>query len=125
MNRRLCLRVLGTICLIVAAISSLSADHPAPTIGAVLAAHPMLEPRSGHSATLLSDGRVLIAGGMRRNQDFYRSAEMYDPVTNAFRLTGELNTQRVGHAAVLLRSGKVLIAGGLDRPRLHGFGRAL
>jgi len=72
----------------------------------------MLEPRSGHSATLLPDGRVLIAGGMRRNQDFYRSAELYDPATGKFERTGEMSIARVGHAAVLLRSGKVLIAGG-------------
>ena len=45
----------------------------------------MLEPRSGHSATLLPNGKVLIAGGMRRNQDFYRSAELYDPATGKFR----------------------------------------
>jgi hypothetical protein len=72
----------------------------------------MLEPRSGHSATLLPDGKVLIAGGMRRNQDFYRSAELYDPVTGKFQPTGEMTIQRVGQVAALLRSGKVLIAGG-------------
>ena len=44
----------------------------------------MLEPRSGHSATLLPNGKVLIAGGMRRNQDFYRSAELYDPGNGKF-----------------------------------------
>ncbi len=72
----------------------------------------MLEPRSGQTATLLPDGRVLIAGGMRRNQDFYKSAELYDPATGKFQPTGEMSIGRVGHAAVLLRSGKVLIAGG-------------
>jgi hypothetical protein len=81
-------------------------------IGSVTAAASMLEPRSGQTATLLPDGKVLIAGGMRRNQDFYKSAELYDPATGKFQATGEMNQRRVGHIAVLLRSGKVLIAGG-------------
>jgi hypothetical protein len=72
----------------------------------------MLEPRSGQTATLLPDGKVLIAGGMRRNQDFYKSAELYDPATGKFQPTGEMSERRVGHIAVLLRSGKVLVAGG-------------
>jgi len=85
---------------------------PAPSAGTVRSANPMLEARSGHTATLLPNGRVLIAGGMRRNQDFYRSAELYDPATGKFQPTGEMNFARVGHAAVLLHSGQVLIAGG-------------
>ncbi len=83
-----------------------------PRFGSVAAAAPMLEPRSGHSATLLPDGKVLMAGGMRRNQDFYKSAELYDPATGKFQPTGEMNERRVGHIAVLLPSGKVLVAGG-------------
>ena len=80
--------------------------------GSLHSATPMLEPRSGHCATLLPDGKVLIAGGMRRNQDFYKSAELYDPATGKFQPTGEMSVGRVGTIAVLLRSGKVLIAGG-------------
>jgi len=87
-------------------------DSATTAVGSVGPGAPMLSPRSGHSATLLPDGKVLIAGGMRRNQDFYRSAELYDPATGKFSQTGEMSIGRVGHAAVLLRSGKVLIAGG-------------
>jgi hypothetical protein len=81
-------------------------------VGSLSPAAPMLEPRSGHTTTLLADGKVLIAGGMRRNQQFYRSAELYDPATGKFQSTGEMSTARVGHAAVLLPSGNVLVAGG-------------
>jgi hypothetical protein len=85
-------------------------------VGSVSPATPMLEPRSGHSATLLPDGRVLIAGGMRRNHEFYRSAELYDPTTGKFQPTGEMSMARVGQVAILLRSGRVLIAGGWVGP---------
>ncbi|MCU1243935.1 MAG: Kelch repeat protein [Candidatus Acidoferrum typicum] len=84
--------------------------------GSVSPASPMLEPRSGHTATLLQDGKVLIAGGMRRNRDFYTSAELFDPATGKFQATGAMSVARVGHAAVLLRSGKVLVIGGWVGP---------
>jgi len=89
-----------------------SAQTPLMKTGSVVQGATMLSPRSGHTATLLADGRVLIAGGMRRNQDFYRSAELFDPATGRFTTTGEMLVARVGHAAVLLGSGKILIVGG-------------
>ncbi len=92
--------------------STSASNSAAFAAGSLHSASPMLEPRSGHTATLLPDGKVLIAGGMRRNQDFYKSAELYDPATGKFQPTGEMSIGRVGLAAVLLRSGKVLIAGG-------------
>jgi Galactose oxidase, central domain/Kelch motif len=91
-------------------------DAPvAAALGTLGAVSPMVEPRSGHSATLLPNGKVLIAGGMRRNQDFYSSAELYDPATGTFSLTGSMVVATVGNVAVLLKSGKVLVVGGWVR----------
>jgi hypothetical protein len=101
-----------TITFAIAAAAFRAASSPASRVGSVMPAAPMLEPRSGQTATLLPDGKVLIAGGMRRNQDFYKSAEIYDPATGKFQPTGAMSIGRVGHIAVLLRSGKVLVAGG-------------
>jgi hypothetical protein len=113
MNRhRLLLRTLATIVLALSATAFRSPLDSAIRTGTVALAAPMLAPRSGHTATLLPDGKVLIAGGMRRNQDFYKSAELYDPWTGKFQPAGEMNERRVSQVAVLLRSGKVLIAGG-------------
>jgi len=93
--------------------SSLSTSTSASLApGSLSPASPMLQPRSGHTATLLANGKVLVVGGMRRNQDFYKTAELYDPATGKFQTTGEMSVGRVGHVAVLLRSGEVLIAGG-------------
>ena len=68
--------------------------------------------RAGHSATLLPDGRVLVAGSIDSNFNEVASAELYDPTTGTWSLTGRLHTARDLHMATLLRDGKVLIAGG-------------
>jgi len=108
-SRLLTLLAVLAVCTITLAPS---APEPATKAGSISKGAEMLSPRSGHTATLLPDGRVLIAGGMRRNQEFYRSAELFDPTSGKFQSTGEMALGRVGHVAVLLRSGKVLIAGG-------------
>ncbi len=66
--------------------------------------------RSGHTATLLPSGEVLIAGGAGRSALW--SAFLYDPVTRAWTRTGQLEEARFEHAAVLLPTGNVLVAGG-------------
>lgn len=73
--------------------------------------------RIGSSLTLLLDGRVLITGGQTQlyaDDDRYTvaQAEIYDPVTKQFSLTGVLNQKRMSHGDALLNDGKVLIAGG-------------
>ena len=68
----------------------------------------MMLARSSHTATLLPNGKVLIAGGTSA-----RIAELYDPTTATFSATAGLMTAARGsHTATLLGNGKVLIAGG-------------
>src|ERR1700690_841078 len=98
MNRsRLLLVSLFTIAFALAPTAFHDAGSAASRVGVLTPSAPMLEPRSGQSATLLPDGKVLIAGGMRRNQDFYKSAELYDPSTGKFQATGDMDQRRVGH----------------------------
>ncbi len=66
--------------------------------------------RYGHTATVLSSGKVLVAGGSASAS--LASAELYDPATNAWSAAGSLATARVYHTATLLPSGKVLVTGG-------------
>src|SRR5215475_4126958 len=103
---------LAGVALVSAAAGLRGAAIRSLRIGNITPARPMIDPRSGHTATLLPDGKVLIAGGMRRNQDFYKSAELYDPSTATFVRTGEMSIGRVGQIAVLLETGKVLVTGG-------------
>jgi hypothetical protein len=71
----------------------------------------MNEPRNGHTATLLPNGKVLFAGGWNQ-QGRTATAELYDPQTGTFEYTGSLMAPRQGLTATLLRNGQVLIAGG-------------
>jgi hypothetical protein len=74
----------------------------------------MNTPRGGHTATLLANGKVLVAGGYSYGfpSQVTSSAELYDPVARTFEQTGSMNLPRAYHTATLLADGKVLIAGG-------------
>jgi hypothetical protein len=78
----------------------------------------MALPRAGHSATMLSNGKVLLVGGRTPVPgwpDFQQdtsTAELYDPATNTFAATGGLTQPQYGHSATRLQNGKVLVAGG-------------
>ena len=81
----------------------------------------MNTPRTNATATVLANGKVLIAGGDFDNS--LSSTELYDPVSNTFAAaTPSMNGVREAATATLLSSGKVLIAGGLDN---SGFGNPL
>ena len=75
----------------------------------------MSQSRAGHTATLLSDGRVLIAGGRSGyGGEEENTAELFDPRTNSFTKLEDLTGSRIYHSATLLRDGTVLLAGGRD-----------
>jgi hypothetical protein len=71
----------------------------------------MIEGRSSHTATMLPDGMVLVAGG--RGRDPLASAELYDPETGTWSATASMADARAG-TATLLRDGKVLWTGDSD-----------
>ena len=71
--------------------------------------------RQNHTATLLRNGKVLVAGGSDDNGSVLTSAELYDPATETWVATGSMAMPRAGHFAFALPSGAVLIIGG-DQP---------
>jgi hypothetical protein len=70
--------------------------------------------RADATATLLGDGRVLLAGG--DNPSGLASAELYDPSTRGWSATGSMTSVHARGVAVLLRTGGVLVAGGANAP---------
>ena len=94
-----------------------------PATGTWAVANGLNVARSSHTATLLSNGKVLIAGGFTGFStsglcpciDFVtNSAELYDPITGTWSSTANLNAERGLHSATLLQNGKVLVAGGTN-----------
>jgi large repetitive protein len=100
------------------AVSSAS-PSAAPSPTAVHARAPswtvtgsMATPRWGHTATLLPNGKVLVAGGYHDDVAL-TSAELYDPGTGTWATTGSMTVHAGGNfTATLLANGRVLVAGG-------------
>lgn len=105
------LSVLAVFCaFVVLAVTTTTSTTP----GQLVPAGNTMVARFSHTATLLRNSKVLIAGGMARNGVWLDSAELYDPATGQFIPTNKLHSPRAGATATLLGNGKVLIAGGTD-----------
>ncbi len=87
----------------------------AQSLGTFSMTGSLTTPRTEHTATLLTDGKVLIAGGyaILAGWPVWSSAELYDPVAKSFSLIASMASPRFGHTATLLPDGRVLIAGGI------------
>ncbi|MDD5656243.1 MAG: kelch repeat-containing protein, partial [Elusimicrobia bacterium] len=72
--------------------------------------------RASHTATLLPNGEVLVAGGFSAAGTALLTAEIYSPAYNCWRPTFSLGETRGNHTATLLKDGSVLICGGTDGP---------
>ncbi|AOJ05917.1 hypothetical protein WS71_00190 [Burkholderia mayonis] len=77
-----------------------------------LSVDDLAQARHAHTATLLLNGKVLVAGGANSVGGSLASAELYDPVTNTWSTVASMNQARSAHTATLLSDGKVLVAGG-------------
>lgn len=83
-----------------------------PATGKWSATGSMTVARGALTATMLTNGKVLAAGGQNAAGDALASSELYNPATGKWTLTGKMNVARDEHTAVLLANGNVLALGG-------------
>jgi uncharacterized delta-60 repeat protein len=75
-------------------------------------ATPLGTARDSQTATLLSNGKLLVTGGQTNGGFTSAAAEVYDPGTGIWTATGSMNADRAHHTATVLPNGKILVAGG-------------
>jgi hypothetical protein len=96
-----------------------SAELFDPAAGKFSAAASMAQPRMGHTATTVkvagADAVLVVGGYSDSSQRTIAQAELYDPTTGKFSVTGSLAESRFGQTATLLADGRVLVAGGQNR----------
>ena len=85
-----------------------------PASGTFAATASMETPRSAHTATLLSNGTVLVTGGLDVAFNVLATAEIFDPTNGSFTSTGNMRAAHAFHTATLLQNGNVLVAGGIE-----------
>ncbi|MGH7601828.1 MAG: Kelch repeat-containing protein, partial [bacterium] len=113
------IKILNSAIAVLMVISSISCRHHitdppllvTDAYGVVAPIGSMSTARAAHTATLLPNGKVLIAGGFA-NSTYYATAEIYDPDSKTFTPTSTMNATRANHGATLLPNGKVFIVGG-------------
>lgn len=103
----------GRVLIVGGANSPSVAELYDPVSGTFSLTGDLNTPRHNHSATLLTTGEVLIAGGQVGVDASLSEAEVYSPATGLFSPVGSLIGERTGHTATPLANGSVLIAGGL------------
>jgi hypothetical protein len=92
-----------------------------PALGIMNSAAPLAQGRAFHTATLMGQGKVLVAGGFNGDNStingasygILRTAEIYDPVANSVVPAASMNARREMHTAVLTAENTVLLEGGL------------
>ncbi len=105
-------RAIATLLFVVGLLATTAT--PALAAGTFQKTGSMNVPRVSHTATLLPNGQVLVAGGDNSTigGSPLASAELYNPATGKWTFTGSMTMPREGHQAVLLQNGQVLVAGG-------------